>query len=96
MVKAIHTSSVLKFRITNSLSKRDYYEVLGIKKDANSKDIKKAYYDLAKKYHPDRNPNDKTVQKKFQEISEAYEVSENELFYCLDFEFFIMFIEGVG
>jgi DnaJ family protein A protein 3 len=48
---------------------------LGIKRDANAKDIKKAYYELAKKYHPDKNSSDKTLAKKFQEISEAYEVT---------------------
>ena len=56
------------------MSKQDYYELLGLKKDANAKEIKKAYYDLAKKYHPDTNANDKTLAKKFQDISEAYEV----------------------
>jgi DnaJ family protein A protein 3 len=47
---------------------------LGLKKGASAKEIKKAYYDLAKKYHPDTNSNDKTLAKKFQDISEAYEV----------------------
>jgi hypothetical protein len=56
------------------VSKKDYYEVLGVKRDSSAKEIKTAYYDLAKKFHPDRNPNDKTVHKKFQEVSEAYEV----------------------
>jgi curved DNA-binding protein CbpA len=51
--------------------KKDYYEVLGVPKNASSKDIKKAYYNLAKQYHPDKNKGDKT---KFQEVSEAYEV----------------------
>lgn len=58
------------------MSKRDYYEVLGLKKGAPAKEIKKAYYDLAKKYHPDTNSSDKTLAQKFQEISEAYEVSK--------------------
>jgi DnaJ family protein A protein 3 len=48
--------------------------VLGCPKNASAKDIKKAYYDLAKKYHPDRNKNDPNAQTKFQEVSEAYEV----------------------
>ena len=52
---------------------KDYYSVLGVAKDAASKDIKKAYYQLAKKYHPDTNKGDKQAQKKFQEVSEAYE-----------------------
>ena len=54
--------------------KKDYYEVLGIKKDADAAAIKKAYRKLAKKYHPDTNPGNKETEKKFQEISEAYEV----------------------
>ncbi|BBM67226.1 molecular chaperone DnaJ [Vibrio alfacsensis] len=56
------------------MSKRDYYEVLGIPKDTSTKDIKKAYKKLAMKYHPDRNPGDKTAEEKFKEIKEAYEI----------------------
>ena len=54
--------------------KKDYYEVLGIKKGADTAAIKRAYRKLAKKYHPDTNPGNKEAEKKFQEISEAYEV----------------------
>ena len=54
--------------------KRDYYEVLGVSKGATDAEIKKAYRVLAKKYHPDLNPNDKTAEAKFKEVSEAYEV----------------------
>lgn len=54
--------------------KRDYYEVLGVAKDASADDIKKAYRKLAMKYHPDRNPGDATAAEKFKEASEAYEV----------------------
>ena len=54
--------------------KRDYYEVLGIGKQADEKEIKKAYRKLAKKYHPDTNPNDKTAEQKFKEVTEAYNV----------------------
>lgn len=54
--------------------KRDYYEVLGVAKDASLDDIKKAYRKLAMKYHPDRNPGDKEAADKFKEASEAYEV----------------------
>ena len=54
--------------------KRDYYEVLGVNKDANETDIKKAYRNLAKKYHPDMNPGDKEAEAKFKEANEAYEV----------------------
>ncbi len=55
-------------------NKRDYYEVLGVAKDASADDIKKAYRKLAMKYHPDRNPGDKTAEEKFKEVGEAYEV----------------------
>ena len=55
-------------------SKRDYYEVLGVSKDADDATIKKAYRALAKKYHPDMNPGDAEAEKKFKEASEAYAV----------------------
>ena len=55
-------------------SKRDYYEVLGVSKDADDAAIKKAYRALAKKYHPDMNPGDAEAEKKFKEASEAYAV----------------------
>lgn len=54
--------------------KRDYYEVLGVDRNASEEDIKKAYRKLAKKYHPDVNPGDKEAEKKFKEASEAYAV----------------------
>ena len=54
--------------------KRDYYEVLGVNKNADAATIKKAYRKLAKKYHPDMNPGDKEAEKKFKEASEAYAV----------------------
>ncbi|HWQ36655.1 MAG TPA: DnaJ C-terminal domain-containing protein [Blastocatellia bacterium] len=53
---------------------RDYYEVLGVARAASEDEIKKAYRKLARKYHPDVNPNDKEAEEKFKEISEAYEV----------------------
>jgi molecular chaperone DnaJ len=53
---------------------RDLYEVLGVAKDASSSDLKKAYYRLAKKYHPDHNPNDKEAEEKFKEAAEAYQI----------------------
>jgi curved DNA-binding protein len=55
----------------------DYYKVLGISKNASEDDIKKAYRKLARKYHPDVNPNDKTAEQKFKEINEANEVLSN-------------------
>jgi len=57
--------------------KRDYYEILGISKGASDADIKKAYRTLAKKYHPDMNPDDKNAEKYFKEANEAYEVLSN-------------------
>ena len=55
-------------------NKRDYYEVLGVQKNASADEIKRAYRKLAGKYHPDRNPGDKSAEEKFKEIGEAYEV----------------------
>jgi len=54
--------------------KRDYYEVLGVKKDADESEIKKAYRGLAMKYHPDKNPGNSEAEEKFKEASEAYSV----------------------
>lgn len=54
--------------------KRDYYEVLGVSKNASDDEIKKAYRKLAIKYHPDKNPGDKTAEAKFKEINEAHDV----------------------
>ena len=56
------------------MSKRDYYEVLGVKKDASDDEIKKAFRKLAVKYHPDKNPGDKAAEEKFKEANEAYSV----------------------
>ena len=57
--------------------KRDYYEVLGVSKSATPEELKKAYRQLALKYHPDRNPGDKEAEEKFKEAAEAYEVLSN-------------------
>lgn len=56
------------------MSKRDYYEILGVGKSASSDEIKKAYRKVAMQYHPDRNPGDKAAEEKFKEAAEAYEV----------------------
>ncbi len=56
------------------MSDKDYYEVLGVARDASAEDIKKAYRRLAMKYHPDRNPDDPSAKEKFEEVSEAYAV----------------------
>ena len=58
--------------LSNNLAKRDY-EILGVSRDASEKEIKEAFYKLAKKFHPDNNKSDKDAVKKFQEISSAYE-----------------------
>lgn len=58
--------------------KRDFYEVLGVDKSASQDEIKKAYRKLAKKYHPDMNPDDKQAEAKMQEINEAYEILSDE------------------
>lgn len=59
------------------MSKRDYYEVLGVDKNVSAEDLKKAYRKLALKYHPDRNPGDKDAEEKFKEAAEAYDVLSN-------------------
>ena len=56
------------------MPKRDYYEVLGVSRDASPEEIKKAYRRLAMQYHPDRNPDNKEAEERFKEIAEAYEV----------------------
>ena len=59
------------------MSKRDYYDVLGVSKDSDSSAIKSAYRKMAMKFHPDRNPGDTEAEKNFKEASEAYEVLSN-------------------
>ncbi|XP_028259475.1 dnaJ homolog subfamily A member 3, mitochondrial-like isoform X2 [Parambassis ranga] len=60
-------------------NKQDFYEVLGVSRSASQKDIKKAYYQLAKKYHPDTNPDDPEAKEKFSKLAEAYEVLSDEV-----------------
>ena len=56
------------------MAKRDLYDVMGVAKNASEEDLKKAYRKLAMKYHPDRNPDDKTAEEKFKEAKQAYEI----------------------
>src|ERR671913_1074103 len=56
------------------MAKRDYYEILGVAKNASADEVKKAYRKVAMQYHPDRNPGDKGAEEKFKEAAEAYEV----------------------
>ena len=60
------------------MAKKDYYEVLGVSRDADEKTIKKAFRKLAKKYHPDTNPDNAEAEKKFKEVNEAYDVLSDE------------------
>ncbi len=60
------------------MAERDYYEVLGVSRGASEAELKKAYRRLARKLHPDVNPNDKAAQKRFQEVQEAYDVLKDE------------------
>ncbi|KAK0083152.1 hypothetical protein PV325_009237 [Microctonus aethiopoides] len=68
------------FHVSSSLqaARKNYYEILGVTRNSSAKDIKKAYYQLAKKYHPDTNKADPNASKKFQEVSEAYEVLSDD------------------
>ena len=56
------------------MAKRDYYEVLGVSRDATVDEIKKSYRKLAMQYHPDKNPGNKEAEEKFKEIAEAYAI----------------------
>ena len=79
------------------MAKRDYYDVLGIGRSADDKEIKRAYRKLAKKYHPDTNPGDKQAEQKFKEITEAYNVlSDSEKKKLYDQYGFAAFEEGFG
>ena len=60
------------------MAKKDYYKILGVDKKASKEDIKRAFRRMARKYHPDVNPNDKTAEDKFKEVNEAHEVLNDE------------------
>ncbi|MDD3678569.1 MAG: DnaJ domain-containing protein, partial [Dehalococcoidales bacterium] len=60
------------------MAAKDYYNILGVAKNAGDKEIKQAFRKLARKYHPDVNPGDKSAEEKFKQISEAYEVLSDE------------------
>ena len=60
------------------MSKRDYYEILEVDRNATAEEIKKSYRKIAIKYHPDKNPDDKASEDKFKEAAEAYEILGNQ------------------
>jgi len=78
------------------MAKRDYYEVLGVAKDAQKDDIKKAYRKLAIQYHPDKNPGDKSCEEHFKEATEAYEVLADEQKRSAYDRFGFAGVEGMG
>ncbi|KAF6123957.1 DnaJ heat shock protein family (Hsp40) member A3 [Phyllostomus discolor] len=67
------------FHTSTPLAKEDYYQILGVPRNASQKEIKKAYYQLAKKYHPDTNKDDPRAKEKFSQLAEAYEVLSDEV-----------------
>ena len=61
------------------MAKRDYYEVLGVQRNSTEVEVKKAYRQMAMKYHPDKNPGDLTVRENFNELGEAFEIVNDPL-----------------
>ncbi|MDR0444054.1 MAG: molecular chaperone DnaJ [Treponema sp.] len=78
------------------MAKRDYYDVLGVQKNASKDDIKKAYRKLAIQYHPDKNPGDKPAEEKFKEATEAYEVLADDQKKAAYDQFGFAGVEGMG
>lgn len=74
----VNCGSTRSIHGTAFMASKDYYDTLGVSKNASSSDIKKAYYGLAKKWHPDANKDDPEAEKRFQEVSKAYEVLKDE------------------
>jgi molecular chaperone DnaJ len=78
------------------VAKRDYYEVLGVQKNASKDDIKKAYRKLAIQYHPDKNPGNKEAEEKFKEATEAYEILSDDQKKAAYDQFGFAGVEGMG
>jgi molecular chaperone DnaJ len=78
------------------MAKRDYYEVLGVQKNASKDEIKKAYRKLALQYHPDKNPGDKEAEEKFKEATEAYDVLADDQKKSAYDQFGFAGVEGMG
>ena len=76
--------------------KKDYYEVLGVRRDADEAEIKKSYRQMAVKHHPDKNPGDKSAEEKFKEAAEAYEVLSHPEKRQIYDQFGHRGLEGVG
>ncbi|XP_025772480.1 dnaJ homolog subfamily A member 3, mitochondrial [Puma concolor] len=78
-VKSYPFVRTASFHTSSPLAKEDYYQILGVPRNASQKEIKKAYYQLAKKYHPDTNKDDPKAKEKFSQLAEAYEVLSDEV-----------------